>query len=80
MCVSSFADANPLCYSALFAYHIAAPVKLAVAAFAPRLLQDVVASPAAQTLTVVHAWAGLVADPALRSRGVRPQVPLTEIW
>lgn len=80
MCASSFADTNPLCYSALFAHHIAAPVKLAVAAFAPRLLQDVVASPTAQTLTVVHARAGLVADPALRARRVRPQVPLTEIW
>lgn len=80
MRVSSFADTNPLCYSALFAHHIAAPVKLAVAAFAPRLLQDVVAPPAAQTLTVVHARAGLVTDPALRARRVRPQVPLTEIW
>lgn len=79
VCVSSFADTDPLCYPALFAHHIAAPVKLAVAAFAPRLLQDVVASPAAQTLTVVHAWAGLVADPALRARRVRPQVPLAEI-
>lgn len=68
MCVSSFTDTDPLCYPALFAHHIAAPVKLAVAAFAARLLQDVVASPAAQTLTVVHARAGLVADPALRAR------------
>lgn len=79
MCVSSFTDTDPLCYPALFAHHIAAPVKLAVAAFAPRLLQDVVASPAAQTLAVVHAGAGLVADPALRARWVRPQVPLAEI-
>lgn len=55
-------------------------MKLAVAAFAPRLLQNVVASPAAQTLTVVHAGAGLVADPALRARRVRTQVPLAEIW
>lgn len=76
---ASFADANPLCYPALFAHHVAAPVKLAVAAFAPRLLQDVVASPAAQTLTVVHAGAGLVADPALRARRVRAQVPLAEV-
>lgn len=54
-------------------------MKLAVAAFAPSLLQDVVASPAAQTLTVVHAGAGLVADPALRARRIRAQVPLAEI-
>lgn len=80
VCVSSFTDTDPLCYPALFAHHIAAPVELAVAAFAPRLLQDVVASPAAQTLTVVHAGAGLVADPALRARRVRTQVPLAEIW
>ena len=67
-CVSSFTDTDPLCYPALFTDHIAAPVKLAVAAFAPCLLQDVVASPTAQTFTVVHAGAGLVADPALRAR------------
>lgn len=67
-CVSSFADIDPLCYPALLAHHVAAPVKLAVAAFAPRLLQDVVTSPAAQTFTVVHAVAGLVADPALCAR------------
>jgi len=77
---SSFTDTDPLCYPAFFAHHIAAPMKLAVAAFAPRLLQDVVASPAAQTLAVVHAGAGLVADPALRSHRVRAQVPLAEIW
>ena len=80
MCFSSFTDTDPLCYPALFTNHIAAPVELAVAAFAPRLLQDVVASPTAQTLTVVHAGAGLVADPALRAGRVRPQVPFTEIW
>lgn len=80
VCVSSFTDTDPLCYPALFAHHVAAPVKLAVAALAARLLQDVVASPAAQTLTVVHAGAGLVADPALRARRVRPQVPLAEVW
>lgn len=77
--VSSFADADPLCNSAFFTHHIAAPVELAVAAFAPRLLQDVVASAAAQTLAVVHARAGLVADAPLRARRVRPQVPLAEI-
>ena len=79
VCVSSFTDTDPLCYPALFAHHVAAPVKLAVAAFAPSLLQDVVASPTAKTLTVVHARAGLVADPALRARRVRPQVALAEI-
>lgn len=80
MCVSSFTDTDPLCYSALFTHHVAAPVELAVAAFTPCLLQDVMASTAAQALTVVHARAGLVADPALRSCRIRPQVPLTEIW
>lgn len=68
LCVSSFTDTDPLRYPALFTDHIAAPVKLAVATFAPRLLQDVVAPPTAQALTVVHARAGLVADPALRAR------------
>lgn len=43
-------------------------MKLAVAAFAPRLLKDVMASPATQTFTIVHAGAGLVADPPLRTR------------
>lgn len=76
---SSFADTDPLCYSALFTHHIAAPVKLAVAAFTPCLLQDVVPSAAAQTLAVVHARAGLVADATLRARRVWPQVPLAEI-
>lgn len=76
---SSFADTDPLRYSALFTHHIAAPVKLAVAAFTPRLLQDVVASSTAQTLAVVHSGAGLVADATLRSRRVWPQVPLAEI-
>lgn len=79
LCSSSFADTDPLCNSALFTHHIAAPVKLAVAAFAPRLLQDVMASAAAQTLAVVHARAGLVADAPLRARRVRPQVPLAKI-
>ncbi len=79
-CVSSFADTDPLCYPALLAHNVATPVKLAVAPFAPCLLQDVVASPTAQTLTVVHARAGLVADPALCARRVRPQVPLAEVW
>lgn len=79
MCVSSFTDADPLCYPALFTDHIAAPVKLAVASFTPCLLQDVVASPAAETLTVIHTRTGLVADPALRARRVRSQVPFTEI-
>lgn len=79
-CVSSFADADPLCYPALFADHVAAPVKLAVAAFTARLLQDVVSPPAAQTLAVVHARAGLVADPALRAGRVRAQVSLAEVW
>lgn len=79
LCSSSFADTDPLCNSALFTHHIAAPVKLAVAAFAPCLLQDVVASAAAQTLAVVHARAGLVADAPLRAHRVRPQVPLAEI-
>lgn len=76
---SSFAHADPLCYPALFAHHVAAPVKLAVAALVARLLQDVVASAAAQTFAVVHARAGLVADATLRSRRVRAQVPLAEI-
>lgn len=62
---SSFADADPLCYPALLTDHIAAPVELAVAAFTPRLLQNIVAPPTAQALTVVHAVAGLVADAAL---------------
>lgn len=79
ICVSSFTDADPLCYPALFADHIATPVKLAVTAFAPRLLQDVVASPTAQTLAVVHAGTGLVADSTLRAGWVRPQVSLAEI-
>lgn len=55
-------------------------MKLAVATFAPRLLQNVVAPPAAQTLTVVHAGTGLVADPTLRAPRVRTQVPLAKIW
>lgn len=75
----SLADAHPFCYPALLAHHVAAPVELAVAALAARLLQDVVASAAAQTLAVVHAGARLVADPALRAGRVRAQVPLAEI-
>lgn len=62
---SSFTDTDPLRYPALFADHIAAPVKFAVATFAPCLLQNVVAPPAAQALTVVHVGASLVADPTL---------------
>lgn len=34
----SFADADPLCYPALFAHNITAPVELAIAAFAASLL------------------------------------------
>lgn len=67
MCVSSFTDTDPLCYSALFTHYIAAPVELAVAAFTSCLLQDVMASTTAQALTVVHARAGLVTNPALRA-------------
>lgn len=67
ICVSSFTYTDPLCYPALFADHIATPMKLAVTAFAPCLLQDVVASSTAQTLTVVHAGTGLVADSTLRA-------------
>lgn len=80
VCVSSFANTDPLCYPALFTHYIAAPVKLAVATFASRLLQNVVAPPTAQTLTIVHAGAGFVADPAPRSCWVWAQVPLTKIW
>lgn len=76
---SSFTNTDPFCYPALFTDHIAAPVKLAVAAFAARLLQNVVTSPTAQALTVVHPRAGLVADPALRARRVRAKFPLTKI-
>ena len=54
-------------------------MELAVAAFAARLLQDVVASAAAQALAVVHARAGFVADAALRARRVGAQVPLAEV-
>lgn len=42
-------------------------MELAVAPFAPRLLQDVVAPPTAQAFTVVHARAGFVADAPLRA-------------
>lgn len=70
LCISSFTNTDPLCYPALFADHIAAPVKLAVATFAPRLLQDVVTPPTAQALTVVHSGTGLVTDPTLRARRV----------
>lgn len=78
-CVSSFADTDPLCYPALLTHHVAAPVELAVAAFATRLLEDVVAPAAAEALTVVHPRAGLVTDPALCPRRVRAQVPLAEV-
>ena len=54
-------------------------MELAVAALAPRLLQDVVSPAAAQALAVVHAGTGLVADPSLRPGRVRAQVPLAEV-
>lgn len=37
------------------------------------------APPTAQTLTVVHALAGLVTDSTLRPSRVRPRVPLAEV-
>lgn len=77
---SSFTDTDPLCYPALLTHHVAAPVKLAVATFDPRLLLYVVAPPTAQIFTSVHAIAGLVADPTLCARRVRTQVPLAKIW
>lgn len=38
LCISSFADTDPLCYSTLFADHVTAPVELAVASFTAGLL------------------------------------------
>lgn len=76
----SLADTDPLVYPALLTHNVATPVKLAVAAFASRLLQDVVSPPTAQALTVVHALARLVADASLRPGRVRLNVPFAEIW
>lgn len=76
----SLADTDPLVYPALLTHNIAAPVKLAVAAFTSCLLQDVVSPPTAQALTVVHALARLVADASLCPRWVWPDVLFTEIW
>lgn len=79
MLFSSFADTDPLCYPALLAHHVAAPVEPAVASFAACLLQDVVSAATAEAFTAVHALAGLIAYSALRPSRVRPGVPLTEV-
>ena len=47
-CGCSLAHVDPLGDPALVAHHVAAPVEAAVAAFAARLLQDIVATATAQ--------------------------------
>lgn len=76
----SLADTNPLVYPAFLTHDVAAPVELAVAAFASCLLQDVVSSPTTQALAVVHALACLVADATLRPGRVWLDVLFAEIW
>lgn len=73
------ANVHPLCDAALFAQHVAAPVKSAVAPFAVRLPEDVVSTAAAQGAAAVGAVAGFIADASLRARRVYRHVLLAKV-
>lgn len=65
---------------AALALDIAAPVKLAVAAFDQRSLELVVATAAAHERATVHALRGLIAETPLRAQRARAVVLHTVVW
>lgn len=75
-----FADklVHNLC--ALLAFHIAAPMELAVAAFCLHCLELVIASSTTHEFTAIHAFGSLIAEPALRAQGASALIAHAIVW
>jgi len=73
------AHGDPLFDGAVIADDGAAPLETALATFGPLLTDNIVASAAAQRLTVVQIGTGLVAAPAHYARVVVLRFAVTEI-
>lgn len=75
----SLTDTDPLCEPTLLTSYKTTPMEFTVTSLAACLPQDIMSSSTAQAFTVVHAWAGLVAQTSLGAHRVQLWFPLTEV-